>query len=175
MVHVSPGFGFPVLMCTGPCEESQLRGDGLVPSFDLNFPFGFSSLRAFFFSFRFSLLLVERKGSSPLSRCVRVGSEQSFQALPCAPWMPKLMLACHHGRAQRCPSAVRPPPCSALQSVSSWLCHLCHILCSVSCQPDLPQSVSRGGSTLFSPLEFRVPSRWCCPPHRHPGAILMPS
>lgn len=93
MVHVSPGFGFPVLMCTGPCEESQLRGDGFVPSFDLNFPFGFSSLRALFFYLFVCLFLspvgsVERKGSFPLVllcpcgvRAELPGSGQPFPVL----------------------------------------------------------------------------------------------
>lgn len=178
MVHVSPGFGFPVLMCTGPCEESQLRGDGFVPSFDLNFPFGFSSLHAFF-GFLSPVGSVERKGSSPPSRCVRVGSEQSCQA-PASPSPCSLDAkadACVPLRASTAvPISRQIPPCSALQTVSSWLSHLCHILCSVSPPGDLPKSVScAGGSTLFSPLEFRVPSRWCCPPRCHPGAILMPS
>lgn len=125
---------------------------------------------------------VERKGSSPLSRSVCVGSEQSCQARasPSLCSLDAKADACVPLRASPAvPISRQPPPCSALQTVSSWLSHLCHIPCSVGPAGDLPatppQSVSCGGSTLFSPLEFRVPSRWCCPPHRHPGAILMPS
>lgn len=152
MVHVSPGFGFPVLMCTGPCEESQLRGDGFVPSFDLNFPFGFSSLRAFFFFvclFPLSRSVRRAEGQFPPRPVVSVWGQSRAARLRPAPSPCSLDAkadACVPLRASTAvPISRQIPPCSALQTVSSWLSHLCHILCSVSPPGDLPESVSCGG------------------------------
>lgn len=105
----------------------------LLTSIFLNF--GFSSLRALFLFvclFLSPIGSVERKGSSPLSLCVPVGSEQSCQARA-SPWLCPL-----DAKADACVplGAHQPsdPSVCALpwQTVSSWLSHLCHILCSVS-------------------------------------------
>lgn len=86
----------------GPCEESQLRGDGFVTSFTLNFFCLFPvTLHAFvlFFFFPFSPLpfgVCSGKGSSRISLlCLRGVEAAKAPAEPSAVrvWMPKLMLA----------------------------------------------------------------------------------